>query len=642
MFEKIKTTFGSFAKKDIINLLLLAIVVLAIPVSVKLVQIQQQIESRASVTTITFPKLKQDAESNYITNNPTIDIVLNAGAASTAVSTKGSYVGFANATDGPVTPVLSSLNNTSTNVSQAGNVINTLQSLLPKGGLVSTVYARHTCPNWQYYCEGGNVWQDECYYDEETDTWSSDHSLAQTCTDGCSNGTCTAPPVCPAGCSGTLPRYCQGNQTYECERGCYHNPSECSEDFCYLVSGDPLGCGVTPTPTPTPRPTATPTPTPRPTATPTPGPTPTPDPRATPTPTPGPTPTPTPVPGAKVKFYKIAESASALENATRESYSSSPMALTYKLQDPVPKAFEVRTLFIQFIYDDNSVSSVYTRKIKYVPDINITSANCHWSADGSGTDVTIKGNFFGPKGKGKVSLKGTNAVIQSWDEATNTVVAKIDQKLEGISLPVVITSDDGRTVESTCGIGVTTIDFTVLNQCKIAGSQEITDADVQIFENIPNLKNPEPHIRQKVSFDKKGKPISFSPKLEKGKKYSILVKAPGSLARKIDFTAQGGTTSLDSIALPVGDIAPASSPDGKVNSVDISEIIRQWSLVKIVTRTGDFNGDGKINSLDYSCLIKNFNASDDTYTPLTVTASPSPTPAIGIGTTQPSGVGSTI
>jgi len=69
-----------FSKKNLIAYLLLAIIAAAIPIGVKLVQTQQLLRSKAVETgnEVTFPKLKQDAQGNYVTNTTQIEVRLDS------------------------------------------------------------------------------------------------------------------------------------------------------------------------------------------------------------------------------------------------------------------------------------------------------------------------------------------------------------------------------------------------------------------------------------------------------------------------------------------------------------------------------------------------------------------------------------
>ncbi len=69
-----------FSKKNIITYLILAIIALAIPVGIRLVQTQQLLKSKAATgNEVTFPNLKQDAQGNFVTTDPQkVDIRLES------------------------------------------------------------------------------------------------------------------------------------------------------------------------------------------------------------------------------------------------------------------------------------------------------------------------------------------------------------------------------------------------------------------------------------------------------------------------------------------------------------------------------------------------------------------------------------
>lgn len=65
------TQSSLFSKRNIITYLLLAIIALAIPVGIRLVQTQQLLKSKAATgNEVTFPDLKQDSTGNYVTTDP--------------------------------------------------------------------------------------------------------------------------------------------------------------------------------------------------------------------------------------------------------------------------------------------------------------------------------------------------------------------------------------------------------------------------------------------------------------------------------------------------------------------------------------------------------------------------------------------
>lgn len=69
-----------FSKRNIITYLLLAVIALAIPVGIRLVQTQQLLKSKAATgNEVTFPGLKQDSTGNYVTTDPQkVDIKLES------------------------------------------------------------------------------------------------------------------------------------------------------------------------------------------------------------------------------------------------------------------------------------------------------------------------------------------------------------------------------------------------------------------------------------------------------------------------------------------------------------------------------------------------------------------------------------
>ncbi|MDO8618717.1 MAG: hypothetical protein Q7R49_02095 [Candidatus Daviesbacteria bacterium] len=73
-----ETGINLFSKKNIITFLLIGIMLAAIPVAVRLVQEQQQLESKAgggaNVSFVTSSTLKQDSSGNFTTTSPDINV----------------------------------------------------------------------------------------------------------------------------------------------------------------------------------------------------------------------------------------------------------------------------------------------------------------------------------------------------------------------------------------------------------------------------------------------------------------------------------------------------------------------------------------------------------------------------------------
>lgn len=274
----------------------------------------------------------------------------------------------------------------------------------------------------------------------------------------------------------------------------------------------------------------------------------------------------------------------------------------------------------------------------------ISSISCTYAPDGTGTLVSIYGSNLGghtQQGAGNVTANGEQSTILSWLSPTPTqtisqapaetpdrnpwIQAKVADKLKG-NIPVTLALDDGTTVSNAnthCSIDTTTISFVARPMCRSTDFSE-DNVDVKIFDNtlkdypngVPNVVKPVDE--EKISLDQTGSPTNYTPNLVVGTNYSLLITAPGSLTKRLDFQPSEGTNFIpDSntpIALAQGDIAPIGFLDGKINSLDIDELFREWSTTSDVTRFGDFNGDSRVNSLDYECMRENYGKESDKFT----------------------------
>ncbi len=331
-------------------------------------------------------------------------------------------------------------------------------------------------------------------------------------------------------------------------------------------------------------------------------------------------------------FCKTVADGGKVDNVLIFPYTEDPKTFKdYTFKDQTPG---IKTFFVKFIGLEGTATKVtqtIQRSITFKPNPQITNVSCTHSSSGGGTDIKIVGTNFGAQGKGKVKVVNEEITPDSWDGTTNTITGKLDQRLEG-KIPIEVILDDSRVAKGECVVNTTTVVFKTLMQCKAAGSFAASNVDIKVFEALPlstGAQTPEPILRQKISLNNNGEPQNFAPKFEKKKKYQLIIKVPGTIAKKVDFdTKDGGTTNIEEVVnLPQGDIAPANTPDGKINAFDKSELIRQWSLITDVARTGDLNGDSRVNSIDYACMRINFNATDETYSAPGPSTSPSPTPS---------------
>lgn len=192
----------------------------------------------------------------------------------------------------------------------------------------------------------------------------------------------------------------------------------------------------------------------------------------------------------------------------------------------------------------------------------------------------------------------------------SSIVARISEKVPGDQdIPVVLTLDDGRILGGdnslTCSIGTTTMKIKVKTACRSTGNFTNTNVSVLLSEAAEKAKAL---VNRPFNIDADGNfPADFNPSLETGKKYKLTIKVPKGISKKIEFTAESGSNILDDLIVPVGDIAPAGNPDGKINALDKSKLSQEWNSITDTSRSGDFNLDNRVNSLDWSCMRNYFN-----------------------------------
>lgn len=322
--------------------------------------------------------------------------------------------------------------------------------------------------------------------------------------------------------------------------------------------------------------------------------------------------------GVGTLCYAIAEDPNNLTKISKCTdtgalpYTKHPLPIDYSLKDPVPG--KKYTIYVKFISQNNTSQVLGPKIVIYNPAASITEVECHQAVSGEGGQVTIKGVNLGTQGQGKLIVNGKSARVTNWDNATNKITATTDERLTG-TIPINLTLGSGKQLTGECTVDTATLSFSALNQCKKQGPHEAREVEVMIYDNTST--STEPLLSQKVNLDKDGRVQGFTPKLERGRSYTIIVKTANSLAKKKSFTASGGTVNLEPLILPIGNIYPVFGRDTQINNFDASELKRQWSLLRDTTGTGDLNGDGRVNSIDYSCLLLSNTLSDDKFTPAT-------------------------
>lgn len=389
------------------------------------------------------------------------------------------------------------------------------------------------------------------------------------------------------------------------------------------VPGNPFHPCTTPTPTPTP--TSSPTPSPS----------------ITPQPTENPQ-TPSESPQALLVYsYRLSESEADLEKAEWKPFGSNPNSNSatdsariavsnFTLSDETPGPKQIWAQFRDLTGKTIKDHITFNLAEK---DPEITSLNCTYDLARQNVKVALSGKRFGQI-QGNVAA-GTNLTandakalnsgndILNWSPEEATFLFKSGDSVlqSGQSLKVgLIREDDARSALQYCLVDQSSISLGARVFCREPGKFDFDNVKVSIFYNPDDSKSNQKlsRVDETVTISKDGFVQGLKTKLQSGKNYTISIQAPNSLRRNADFTASDGTTIInsedgDSFILPIGDIAPVTGLDGQINSLDRSEIVRQWRILGDNTKktTGDFNRDGKVNSIDWACMRYDFNSEDD-------------------------------
>lgn len=294
-------------------------------------------------------------------------------------------------------------------------------------------------------------------------------------------------------------------------------------------------------------------------------------------------------------------------------------------------------IYVQFEGKDSAGNDVRTTletcpkcqaRIKVLGDPP-SIAGCRLSFEGNNTILNLKADKDKGFGQDKGTVKSGNTTftaeqIKSWKNDKVQVVWP--NATEGQILPISLTNSDGQSNPDGqfCG-SISALALGAKVFCRAPSNHQTDNVDLILADNSEGGKK----IKQKVSIDKEGLIQGLTQKLEAGQYYTLSLKAPRSLRRTVPVKAEEGITNLSNFLLPVGDIFPADGGDGKINNIDRSELVRQWSLTADATgKSGDFNRDGRVNSVDWTCMKNDFNQSDDPEPAAGVQSSPSPGPIV--------------
>lgn len=358
-------------------------------------------------------------------------------------------------------------------------------------------------------------------------------------------------------------------------------------------------------------------------------PSPSPSPAATPSTSPSPlassSPSASPLPSPLgTLYYKISETEAGLINAQAFIYGQHPTIINYTFKDPNPG---IKQIWVEFIGPGNTSTIEHITVELVGPEPVITSLDCSVDISKKDLKLTLNGERLGVS-SGKIKANDKDAQILSWSEnQVSATIKPTDNLEEGKLFKVVLTRADGKSLpEISCLVNTTVISLGARLFCREPGRFDVAGVKVTLVDGSGNKVNEE------VTLDKDGLIKGLKTKLQVGKVYAISIKAPFSLRRNAQFIAANGTNVVTPVEqagfiLPVGDIAPVILQDGKINTLDHAEIIRQWSVLGLGnTKTGDFNRDTRVNSIDWACMRYDFNKEDDLL-PAAAVTTPLPTAA---------------
>jgi|SRR3989344_814791 len=335
------------------------------------------------------------------------------------------------------------------------------------------------------------------------------------------------------------------------------------------------------------------------------------------------------------RAYKISESLIGLNTAPEIVYTSEPLRhnMVFANATPGPK-----NVWVRFIGSDNSVVD-RTAQITLVTDPVVIS--CSVDPQNDKTEFTLTGSNFA--GRGTVTRDdGTALNIKTWKD--KQIVANLGNADVGQTFLVKVKTDKGIESEEFGCSAISQISLGAKLFCRAPQATILSDVDFILAEG----KDKGKITRSKVTIDKKGVVQGLNQKLVENEGYKISIKAPKSVRKNVEFYVGAGTSILNNIRLPVGDIFPLDGGDGRINSADAAELFREWRVIGSgADKPGDFNGDGLINSFEWACMRFDFGASDDEEpvpgplskaNPNKVTVQ---TKSANIGSTASSGIGNT-
>ena len=324
-------------------------------------------------------------------------------------------------------------------------------------------------------------------------------------------------------------------------------------------------------------------------------------------------------PGLSTVSYKISETVEGLNLAPELPYTvdaSGNLITSYTFQNPKIGANFVFVMFKDIAGKWGGCGTNQTQACSATIELISVPSIASCSVDTSKADrVTFEilpkagvGNGFGAE-TGKVEMGDVNLQtlkLERWDDGR--IIAVLSGQPTDQVFQIKITDKKGLSVEGSCS-SLSQLSLGTKLFCRAPQTSVVNAVSLILAEG----KDKGQIVRSTVSIDKKGLVQGMTnTKLVEGQGYKVSLEAPKSVRKVIEFNAGRGTTILSNVKLPVGDIFPLDGGDGKINSADASELLREWRIVGSGgDKPGDFNDDGLVNSFDWACMRFDFGASDD-------------------------------
>lgn len=319
--------------------------------------------------------------------------------------------------------------------------------------------------------------------------------------------------------------------------------------------------------------------------------------------------------------YRLAESEAKLKDAQWQIFStdtgnqnSNTIVSNFKLPNENPG---VKQIWVEYrdVNDKRYKDYLTFELLEKAPEIS--GVACTLDLTKQNIKMVLSGNHFGER-QSKIAVNGNVVEVLSWNGNQVTALYKGTVSDENSQYKVkVVRNDTLESPEQICRVDTSLLSLGARVFCREEGQLDVAGVKVTIFSTTGADKLDK--VEETVSIDKNGIVQGLKTKLQAGRQYGISIKAPNSLRRNAVFTAADGTTVVTAsdgkpFVLPIGDIAPVQLFDGKINSLDMAELIRQWKILSNSDRvlSADFNKDKRVNSIDWACMRYDFESSDET------------------------------